>query len=375
MGSLGKTSDGARMASYIKRIATGPQRSKDLTRDEAKDGMALILEQRVSEIQAAVFLIALRMKRETDEENLGVMEALRDVTIHATANVPELVDLADPYDGFGRHLPSSPFLPVVLASCGLPTISHACLQVGPKYGVTHRQILAFAGVRTDLTPKQAAERVGNPDVGWAYMDQELFCPSLHKLVELRRLIVKRPLISTLEKLCGPVRASGRNHLLVGYVHKGYEQLLSQVARHLGYDSSMIIRGVEGGIIPPLNEPIDCLIQRKGGEGHTLRWDPKEAGILSTHRAVPLPAPLSEGVESEEDAEAVEAAVPSSETLAEAAASAGLEALSGAPGPTRDSLIYAASAILYSLGRFPTLGEAAAFVRLRLDSKIAMQHFA
>ena len=59
------TSGAERMTSYLRRIATGPEMSKDLTLDEARDGMSLILDRKVEPIQAAVYLIALRMKRES----------------------------------------------------------------------------------------------------------------------------------------------------------------------------------------------------------------------------------------------------------------------------------------------------------------------
>ncbi len=378
MTPLQSQSDEARMASYIKRIATGPQMSKDLNRDEARDGMTLILEGRVHEVQAAVFLIALRMKRETDEENLGVMEALRGATRSAEANVPELLDLADPYDGFNRHLPAAPFLPALLAACGLPAISHGCEQMGPKYGVTHRQILSAAGARVDLTPEEAAQRVSSPNVGWAYIDQASSCPGLHRLIELRRLMVKRPLLSTLEKLCGPVRATGKNDLLVGYVHKGYEQLLALAARHVGYDTSMIIRGVEGGVIPSISKPMDCILYREGGETKTVRWDPKEAGVESSLRAVPLPS-SPQGPRPSQTGFALDGEESDGEglpvlRLAEEAALAGLAALSGTPGPTRDSLVYMASAVLYSLGRFDSISAAASLVRLKLDARSAEEHF-
>ena len=69
------------MRSIIQRIATGPHMSKDITTEEARAGMRAILEGDIDEVQAALFLIALRMKRETDDENIGVLDGIRDVCI------------------------------------------------------------------------------------------------------------------------------------------------------------------------------------------------------------------------------------------------------------------------------------------------------
>ncbi len=350
----------ARMTAYIKRIATGPRMSKDLTLAQAQDGMGLILSQSVSDVQTAVFLVALRMKRETDAENFGVLTALREATRYAESSVPELVDLADPYDGFLRALPVSSFLPALLAACGLPTVLHGCEQVGPKFGVTHRQILAAAGVPVNLTPQEAALRLSDPKIGWAYVDQSLFCPALHRLTEVRRLMVKRPCLSTLEKLCGPVRAQ-KNHLVVGFVHQDYERLLPEAARYAGYRSAVVIRGVEGGVVAPLNGAASVRLYVEGGETHALSLDPQEAGVVSTLRSVPLPAHLPVSVDARS-------------ALRAAGVDAGLAALSGASGPARDALVYSAASILYALGRFGALREAAAAVCRALDSGATRAHF-
>jgi anthranilate phosphoribosyltransferase len=362
----------ARMASYLKRIATGPEMSTNLTRDEARDGMTLILTGRVDPAQAAVFLIALRMKRESDDENLGVLDALRETTHTAIADVPDLVDLADPYDGFLRHLPAAPFLPAVLAACGVPTISHGCRAMGPKFGLTHHQILNVAGVRVDLASEEANAHIINPLLGWAYIDQAAFHPELHGLIELRRLIVKRPCLSTLEKLCGPVRASGRTHVVVGYVHSAYERLLPLVAREAGYASALVIRGVEGGVIPPLNAQTRVISYRPGEADESWKLSPREAGIESELRAAPLASAPDQAAADESFDEASQERDLSS--LAARAAEAGIDALRGKAGPTRDSLVLAAAVILRQVGRAASLTESADLARRAIDSGEARRRF-
>jgi anthranilate phosphoribosyltransferase len=349
--------------------------STDLTREEARDGMDLILTGSVDPVQAAVFLIALRMKRETDDENLGVLDALRAATRFSIARVDHLVDLADPYDGFARHLPPAPFLPAVLAACGVPTVSHGCRRLAPKFGLTHHQILqilAAAGARIDCTTKEAAERIADFHIGWAYVDVEHFHPALDALAELRRLIVKRPCLSTLEKLCGPVRASGQTHLVVGYVHSAYEHLLPLVAREAGYASALVIRGVEGGVIPPLNAQARVVSYRNGGSDESGKLDPHEAGIEATVRAVPLPSGSDQETAGESTDDSSEKTDLSH--LAARAAETGMEALGGKAGPTRDSLVLGAAVILRQVGRADSLRAGADLAQRALDSGNAQRRF-
>ena len=85
------------MRGCIQKVATGPEYSKDLSFDEAHAAMRTVLEGRADPVQTAVFLIALRMKRETDDENAGVLQAIMDSMQHVTAEVDEVLDIADPY--------------------------------------------------------------------------------------------------------------------------------------------------------------------------------------------------------------------------------------------------------------------------------------
>lgn len=356
------------MRSIIQRIATGPELSKDITREEARAGMRMILDGTADPVQAAIFLIALRMKRETDDENIGVLEAIADVTETVTADVDDLLVLSDPYDGYNRTVPASPFLPVVLAACGVPTVSEGVETMGPKFGVTHRQVLRAAGVQVDLSPRQAAEALADGQRGWSYVDQSRFCPPLHGLTDLRSKIVKRPAITTVEVLTGPVRGRARTHLMTGYVHKPYPRLYALLARHMGFDSLLLVRGVEGGVIPSLRQAGKCVYYHNKGEEQSLDTDPKALGIDQSVRAAQLPEDLPKAARAgDEIAIAVDMG-----TLAEYTADMGKRALAGESGPVRDALIYSGALALFHLGRQSSLAQAADAVRKVLDSGAAKE---
>jgi anthranilate phosphoribosyltransferase len=356
----------AGLRSIIQRIATGPELSKDISRAEASAAMSQVLNDEADPVQAAIFLIALRMKRETDDENLGVLDALRAATETVTALVDDVLDLADPYDGYGHTLPVAPFLPALLAACGVPTLSHGIERLAPKFGVTHHQVLHTLGIPVDLRPRAAAARLGEPEIGWAYLDQSAFCPKLHALAGLRTRIVKRPVLTTVETLLGPVRGRQRTHLVTGYVHKAYPRKYAMLARAAGFDSALIVRGVEGGVIPMLRQSGKCFAYRDGGAEQALEFAPADFGLDDSLRAPLAPADLeTAGLHTRQGNHA---------ELARAAAQAGMEALMGAPGSVRDNLICAAALCLTHLGRQPSLRDAADAVRQVLDSGAAWVRF-
>ena len=361
----------ALMRSIIQRVATGPELSKDIGLDEARRGMAAVLAGQVDPVQAAIFLIALRMKRETDDEVRGILDAVRDATRHAVAEVDEVVDLADPYDGFNRHLPAAPFLPALLAECGLRVVSHGLDAVGPKYGVTHRHVLAAAGLEVDLDPAAVAARLADPALGWGYVDQRAFCPALHDLVPFRSTIVKRQALTTVEVLARPVHGRRATHLVTGYVHKPYPRIYALLARHAGYASAVLVRGVEGGVVPSLRQAGRCFGYRLGGEEEAFDFDPAELGIAQPVRAVPLPDDLPTTRRPGDDI-AIANDVPAT---AAAAAAAGRTALAGEPGPAYDSLLLGGALVLWQLGHAPTLAAAGERVRAALDSGRAVARLA
>lgn len=350
------------MASIIQRIATGPDLSKDIEQDEARQGMLGLLNEAVDPVRAGIFLIALRMKRETREENRGVLQAILDTTDRATAEVDELVDIAEPYDGYNRTLPASPFLAPLLAEFGLPSVSHGLNAVGPKYGITHRHVLQAAGVDVDKDSASAAARLSDPQTGWCYVDQANFAPRLHSLVDLRQKMIKRSVITTVEVLAKPIIGRQRTHFVTGYVHKPYPPVYADLARLAGFDSAVIVRGVEGGIMPSLRQPGKVFTYRDLGEEIGADTSPQELGIEQESRCVPIPSEVPQSGQGEGAV-----TVTDIQAGAHKAAELGLAALHGEKGPSYDSLVYSGAIILHQLGKTGSMKQGADALRALLDS--------
>ena len=354
----------------IQKVATGPEYSKDLSLEEAYAAMRQILAEDADPVQAAVFFIALRMKRETDEENKGVLKAIQETAQIVTAPVDQVLDIGDPYDGHARGLPMAAFLPAVTAALGIPTISHGVDIMGPKYGVTQHKILNVLGKAVNLSPTLAAARLAADGCGWSYLDQSQFAPRLYNLHGVRTRMIKRQVLTTVEVLVAPVRGRQQTHLLTGYVHKAYPPIYSELARFAGFDSAMVVRGVEGGVIPSLQQPAKLYQYFNKGQEQEEEIDPRALGIVQETRAVPLPKSILAAQQTDQDMvndfDVNEIAVH--------AAEAGMAALRGQAGPARDSLVYSAALCLRHLGRAKDLQTGAEMARQVLDSGKVLAHF-
>ena len=359
------------LRSCIQRVCTGPEYSKNLPYQDAKAAMDFILSGQAEPVQIAVLLVGLRMKRETQEENQGFLQAIVERSNITTVDVNELIDIADAYNGHVRDLPAVPFLPAVLAACGLPAASHGVASVSPKFGITTHRVLKAAGLAVDLSMEEAAKRIADPAIGWAYVDQKTYCPTLHDLTPLRTTIIKRTIITTLECLVGPLRAKNKTTLYTGFVHKAYPQVYSEMARKVGFNSAIIARGVEGGLIPSLQQPAKVFYFDNEADDQVFEVNAaKDLNMKHNTRSTPLPKdlPISDQPEDE--------GLPpfDLDAAVKATVEAGLNALEGKQSTTKDALILAASIALFRTGKADSLQNGAEMAANAIDSGAALKRF-
>ena len=343
------------MREAIQRIAVGPDRGRDISRSAAASIIQAVLAGHIDEIQTAVFLIALRMKRESMIEFQGLFDGLGASCNTVTADVDELVCLADPFDGYVRTSTMTPFIAPVLAACGMTVLMHGVESVGPKHGITAHKVYALAGMDCHQSVDAAAMRLAND--GCSYLDQSTYAADLYALGDLRDRIVKRTALTTLERLLMPVKGLQRTHLILGYVHRAYPEIYAKVAEQAGYDSILLLKGVEGGLAPALNKPLRRfffnrpLPQTLDSEKELIQLE--NLALAKTAAAAPI----------ENQSSRVEECLE-----------AGLSVLNGRPGLARDSLCLAAAVIVFTHNKSLSLAQAVEKVQFCLDNGSARVRF-
>ena len=342
------------MREAIQNIAVGPDRGRDISRELVALVMRGILSGDIDEVQTAVFLIALRMKRESIDEFLGLFDTLFDSTDSVVAEVDDVVILADPFDGYVRNTTMTPFMPAVLSACGHTSVIHGVETVGPKHGVTAHKVYKLAGINTQCAADVVASNL--PEFGWGYVDQCSYAPALFGLQDLRGRIVKRTALTTLERLLMPICGRLNTHLVLGYVHKAYPSIYARVAKEAGYDSTLLLKGVEGGLAPALNKPL-----RRFFFKDELPVDIDAEKQLLESEAI-------------FNASSAAQSMVDSETAVEECLENGLQVLNGAKSIARDSLCLASAQILIAYQEGLSLFDAVEKVQMCLDNGSAKQRF-
>ena len=338
----------------IKDIAVGPDRGRDISRELAQNVAQGILQGEIDEVQVSIFLIALRMKRESLDEFAGILDALIQATYSVEAEEDDVLVLADPFDGYVRTLTMTPFIPPILAALGLNVVIHGVRSVGPKFGVTAHKVYELAGCGTTESVQSCSKTLS--EFGFCYVDQAQYAPSLYELNNLRGRMIKRTAITTLERVLMPIKGRKKTSLALGYVHKAYPNIYTKMAFQAGFDSVLLVKGVEGGLAPALNKPLRKYV-----------FSEEPPGNADDHK-IHMETPYSitsrlAGPVLEEQCAAVARCLE-----------LGKNVLTGQSGIARDSLVLASANILNFIEPELSLKQAVEKVKACLDNGSAAARF-
>ncbi|KAJ0763344.1 putative anthranilate phosphoribosyltransferase [Helianthus annuus] len=202
----------------------------------------------VSESLLSAFLIGQRMNRETDRELKAYCLAFDDeLGPLPVVDVRSLTHYGEPYDGNTRFFRSTLFVAAVRSCYNEACLLHGVDWMPPKGGITEEQMLKFMGANTSITPLQAKKLLEDEAVGFAYVSQREARPSLYSLIEMREHIKKRPPLATAEKVQQYVRATGKEAIVAGFYHEGYEEPLLMLMKRRGVHAGLVVKGEEGAL--------------------------------------------------------------------------------------------------------------------------------
>ncbi|KAK8310494.1 hypothetical protein V6Z12_D02G189700 [Gossypium hirsutum] len=232
-------------------VGNGTSEMRLETQGVLKDVLTLKLEDGksngVSESLLSAFLIGQRMNRETDRELKAYCLAFDELGPAPVADVRSLTHYGEPYDGNTRYFRSTLFVAAVRSCYGESSLLHGVEWMPPKGGVTEEQMLKFMGAKTNLSLHQGKKFIEAEEVGFAYISKREARPSLYSLIGLREQIKKRPSLATTEKVQQFIRAKGRESIVAGFYHEGYEEPLLKLMKRRGVHSGLVVKGEEGAL--------------------------------------------------------------------------------------------------------------------------------
>ena len=224
-------------AQFVRILGKGKRGARSLTREEAREAMGMLLDEKVEDTQLGAFLMLLRHKEESPEELAGFTEALR-----ARLQAPALaVDIDWPtYAGKKRHLPWFLLAAKCLADNGVRIFMHGggAHTAGRLYT---EQLLEALQIPLCRNWQAAGAALDTQHL--AFMPLLDWAPQLQRMIDLRNTLGLRSPIHSLARILNPL---GARCGLQSIFHPGYQAVHRDASGLLG-DCAIVIKG-DGGEI-------------------------------------------------------------------------------------------------------------------------------
>ena len=230
-------------ARFIKEIGRGVKGARSLSRDDARDLYAAMLDGRVSDLEMGGILLAMRIKGESVAELDGFLAAAEAAFEPLQAPEGDYAPIVIPSYNGSRQMPNlTPLLALLLARAGAPVLIHGVTQDPGR--VTTAEILHALGYPVSRTPQQAAAQFALHAP--VFMPIEALAPRLARLLALRRVLGVRNSTHTLVKIMQPFAQAALR--LTSYTHPEYLATLTEYFTRAAPPSRgdvFLMRGTEG----------------------------------------------------------------------------------------------------------------------------------
>jgi anthranilate phosphoribosyltransferase len=212
---------------------------QNLTEEEAREAMGIIMTGQATQAQIGGYLIALRMKGETVDEIAGSARAMRSQANAVTINRHgALLDTAGT-GGDGKHTFNiSTAAAFVIAGAGRQVAKHGNRAASSRSGSA--DVLAALGVNLDLAPEQVGRCIDEIGIGFLFAPK--FHPAMKHAVGPRKELGQRTIFNILGPLTNP---AGATHQIIGVYDPSLTHVLAEVLGSLGSEAALVLHGYGG----------------------------------------------------------------------------------------------------------------------------------
>ncbi|WP_114417467.1 anthranilate phosphoribosyltransferase [Marinospirillum perlucidum] len=213
-------------------------RNQDLTLEEMREVMQLIMTGEATQAQMGGFLVGLRMKVETVDEITAAAQVMRSLATPVKINSDRLVDIVGT-GGDGADLFNvSTCTSFVVAAAGGQVAKHGNRSVSSSSGSA--DLLEAAGVNLDISPEAVARCVEELGVGF------MFAPAHHSAMKHAVGPRKEMGVRTIFNILGPLtNPASAQYQLLGVYTPELVRPLAEVLDQLGLQHALVVSAEDG----------------------------------------------------------------------------------------------------------------------------------
>lgn len=244
---------------------------KELTLQQAIELGRFLMSDRDGDGARGLVASLLRVRYETADEYEGLLRSIEE-TFAPPFRLPvpsgkPVITVAEPFDGVDHSNMITPLMTDFLQTSGYRVLSLVGRNSGPKLFYNLNDLArglkgAFIRSTQDLSGQ-------SPDFGW-YLDQKDLSSAMDRWVDIRRQIIKRPFMATLERFVNPCQA---RIMIASAFHPPYGEKMLTLCERAGFPGAIIVRnGMEGTIAFPLMRQAKILCCARQANGVYIRHE-------------------------------------------------------------------------------------------------------
>ncbi len=214
-----------------------PDPSRPLSRADAAQAFADILDGHTSEDAVAAFLIGLSERGETATEIAEAARAMRARMIPIDAPAGAIDVCGTGGDGHDT-LNVSTAVSLVVAACGVPVAKHGNRAASSKAGAA--DTLEALGLQMDRAGERAEASLR--DIGIAFLFAANHHPAMKRITPIRKRIGKRTIFNLMGPLANPAKVTRQ---LIGIARPDYAPIYAAALEQLGTEAALVVSGEEG----------------------------------------------------------------------------------------------------------------------------------
>ncbi len=247
-----------------------------LQQEEAEAVMNQIMTGGATPAQVAAYLMALRMKGETQDEIVGSARAMRANAhrVPTTTAADTLLDTCGTGGDKSGTFNISTTVAFVAAGAGLKVAKHGNRAASSKCGSA--DVLGELGVNLDLTPEQVGKCVDEVGIGFLFAAK--LHPAMKHAIGVRREIAVRTIFNILGPLTNP---AGARRQLMGVFAPDLTPMLAHVLNELGTITALVVSGY-GNLDELTTTGPNTVSYLKDGAITTYEFAPEEYGFRGAH---------------------------------------------------------------------------------------------
>lgn len=323
------------MRKYIDKVLN----RYNLSKDEVRDVMKIIMSGDASPDELKQYLLALNDKGPTVEEITGAVEIMRQFVIGVETSHEVVLDTCGTGGDHKNTFNISTISALVVAGAGVVVAKHGNRSVSSVCGSA--DLLEALGVNLALDYTQIGKCLD--EIGIAFLFAQNLHPAMKNVAPVRKTLGVKTIFNILGPLTNPADAT---HQVMGVYNRDLVEPMAEVLKNLGLKRALVVHGNDG--LDEITTTDRTFVSEFNGKDVvSYDIDPEELGIARASHADLTVSNIQENVRAAQDV------------------------LNGVKGPKRDIVVINAAYALYTVELVKTITEGITAAQESIDSGRAL----